>query len=149
MFKLKTSMVCFSLLVCFLTMVQGADRLIVCYAKGDHIAIEQVEHMAECGKPLATPVLSSFPPSTPMLSGSTDPIGCCGPCTDISFSVMSFVRLSACDELIKSLQTLPVDALSLWSEEAPAGIAAKPFLFEPLAIHDSIHNSIRSTVLLI
>ena len=148
MFKLKMGMVCFSLLVCFLMMVQGADRLILCYSKGNHIAIEQIEHKAGCGKPSVSPVLLSFMPSTLMSSGSTNPTGCCGPCTDISFSVMSFVRLSACDELIKSLQALPFIALSFWSE-APTVITAERFLCEPLAVHDSTHSFLRSTILLI
>ena len=148
MFRLKTSIVCFSLSVCFLMMVQGADRLILCYSKGSHIAIEQIEHKTGCGKPSISPVLSSFPPSSKILLGSTYPTGCCGPCTDISFSVMSLVRLSACDELIKSLQALSFDALSFWSEVSTV-ITAERFLSEPLAVHDSNHSFLRSTILLI
>lgn len=63
----------------------------------------------------------------------------------------SLVRLSACDELIKTFQSPPTDALFLWTKPA-AETTTKLFLSELselLIVHDSTHRSLRSTILLI
>ena len=148
MFRLKARIAWLSLLICFVMTIQGADKLILCHAKGDHMALEQIEYKVECGKLPASPALSSFLPSNHALSSSTLSIDCCGPCTDIPFSVPSLFHLSACNDLIKSFQTLPADTLSLWNE-ALTGTTTERFLSDSLTVHDSTHSSLRSTILLI